>query len=113
MRKRNNEKIQTGLQRYAFGYGDKEGVPKIMFWDFKKGCHYTFMMNDFKSEIDIHRTSDTKSLNHHVGILKIKYYTCVKLLQRYEKTQIELLKKYFFSRTINLEELNEIGRAHV
>ncbi len=101
--------IKTDLTHYAFGYGDKENLFKIMFWDDKEKTHLTILINGYKKEVDVHKTINREGgVTDHESILKISFYSLFRFLAVHSKVQIQLLKKYWFSNTIGIGKLIRI-----
>ena len=98
--------IKTDLAHYAFGYGDRENLFKIMFWDDKEKTHFTILINGYKKELDVHKTINREGgVTDHESILKISFYTLFRFFAVHSKVQIQLLKKYWFSNTVSIGKL--------
>jgi hypothetical protein len=98
--------IKTDLSHYAFGYGDKENLFKIMFWDDKEKSHFTILINGYKKELDVHKTINRENgIKEYESILKISFYTLFRFLALHSKVQFHLLRKYWFSNSVNIGKL--------
>src|ERR1035437_9759155 len=98
--------VKTDLAHYSFGYGDKENLFKIMFWDDKEKTHFTILINGYKKELDIHKTINRENgVTDHESILKISFYSLFRFLAVHSKVQIQLLRKYWFSNKVSIGKL--------
>ena len=89
----NNRKIRTRLEHYSFGYGDKEGVWKLMLGNDDEGTHYTLLFNDYKRIIDLHKTTTVKGeKKKYDSIVQMRYYTYLRFSVMYSKLRLPLIK---------------------
>ncbi|MBS1586026.1 MAG: hypothetical protein JSS82_10840 [Bacteroidetes bacterium] len=98
--------IRTEFSNYGVVIGDSSGREKIIVIDYRKGYHYTLIINAVRNEVDLHKTDDRRGqLSARETIFKIPFFTFKRFAVLHLEKMPSLLCKYLFHKVISIDEL--------
>ncbi len=104
IKKMQNTKLDIG--NFFIWFGDQPGRGKITIATGDYGYHYTLLVDQRRRVINIHKTIENDNgQKKYEQLFEMSFYTFLRYAVLFNKADIQLLKKYWLSKRINIGKL--------